>query len=451
MIRSVRQPVEHFLRTYTQSHNLSLYFNRLCIGIDERGQQEQKNNTIAKMISGFSEDNLELYRKAFHCWRKALEANAETLCFEMACATPLSVGRGDHSVHEFGISLQLPWATPVIPGSGIKGMLSAWAHENGTDAWKKSAWCGTGGEHAVYMFGGRDPSRRSRVGMIDFLDAWWVPSTRRPFKEDIINVHYKSYYQGTPPGWPDGTDSPIPNKFVVVQPGERFLFALRGPVDWCALAKKMIVEASGEIGFGGKTRVGYGLFDYCKSSAEWLAEIPDLDDRQLSELYEKEKNNAALHEAFAAESRKRTMNDRLRDLFIKYRPAAALLAELETQKPATLKDARSIRDRYASVLPNKQIDPADPDIHAIFNYCLASLSGVNPAGTWLAAFQYGPEHLITDLSAEEIQAVILSYSRSFPPLESFKAVIENRSDLSKQEIDECLEWLAEKIKERDGR
>jgi CRISPR-associated protein Cmr6 len=447
----VRQPVERFLLTGPGSQNLSLYFNRLCKGIDEPREQDRKNETIQKMMSGFSEEAFRLYRQAFDVWRKFLASDSKASCFEMACSTPLIVGKGDHSVHEFGISLQPPWAAPVIPGSGIKGVLSAWAHENGSNDWQKSVWSEVGGNHAILMFGGLDSDRRLKAGVLDFLDAWWVPRTKNPFKIDIINVHYRSYYQGNSPNWPDGTDSPVPNKFIVVQPGERFLFALRGPADWRELAKRMLVQAAGEKGFGGKTRVGYGLLDYCKSSAEWIAEIPNMNAHQLSKLYEKEKSNADLQVAFAAESQKRTMNEDLRDLFTKYRPAAALLADLKAQNDCKFKDAKTIRDRYSKVLPNTSIDATDSDIQAIFEYCLPLAPQGKPEGTWLAAFQYGAEHLLKGLSADGISELIMGYERNFPHLESFENAIEERTDLTAKEKADCLEWLSEKIKERDHR
>lgn len=451
MIQSVRQDVLYFLQDTGPSPNLSLHFNRLCRGIDAPGEQDEKNRTIDSMVNGgIRTESLHLYRHAFDGWQQALASAPDTICFEMECASPLVVGKGDQNVHEFGISLQLPWGVPVIPGSAIKGVLSAWAAANGTQAWQKSTFAGAGGENALVLFGGRDARGRLQAGSVAFLDAWWRPVATKPFKDDIINVHYRSYYQGDFPSWPDGTDSPVPNRFVTVQPGERFLFALRGPADWCSLAKQMILEAAGEKGFGSKTRTGYGLMKYCRSGAEWRAEMPKLDDAELAVLYEKEKANDDLQAAFAAEAHLRKASDELKELFKRFRPAALLLEELKEKNPGTLKGAKQIRDRYGSALPNKNIDVKDPDVQAVFAFCLPLTPGGNPEGTWLAAFQYGAEHVLEGLSAEAIQDLIVDYDRSFPPIEHFEVAIRNRLDLSASDKEECLGLLAEAIKEREG-
>lgn len=268
------------------------------------------------------------------------------------------------------------------------------------------------------------------------MDAWWVPNSATPFMEDIINVHYRSYYQKAE--WPHGMDSPVPNPFLTIKPGQRFLFAVQGPEDWCNLARQILKEAAMEQGFGAKTRVGYGRLSYCKTTAELQEEMRGLDDAQLAELYSAQAGNADLRKSFVHECKRREYSPVLHKLFMKFRPSSVLLAELLAKADLQWQEACRIRRQYSTQLPPKNIDTTDPDTQAIFKVCLPLVPNGEVAGTWLARFAPSAEDVLQKRSAEEIQNLLLDYRDIWPPLVNFRQAIEKHPGLSKKERDECL-------------
>ncbi len=272
MIDSVRSEVGALLHQagLMANENISLAFNRLCPGIDSPGEEpEAKENALKMLINGYSEDSIALYRHSFNARFEAAINDPNAICLVLSTAAPLVIGKGDQNVHEFGLTFNLPWGTPVLPGSAIKGVLSSYAHEAGGEDWQKGILGPFAGKHSLLMFGGTNQEGAIMAGCIDFLDAWWIPEERHPFAEDIINVHYRSYYQNSK-AWPDGTDSPVPNKFITIRPGQRFLFVLRGNESWRDLAADLLKNAAHNKGFGSKTRVGYGRMENDDSALEGL-------------------------------------------------------------------------------------------------------------------------------------------------------------------------------------
>jgi CRISPR-associated protein Cmr6 len=116
--------------------------------------------------------------------------------------------------------------------------------------------------------GGDQGLRRSVhwQGLLAFDDA--LPDPRARLAVDILNPHHKSYFEGK--GSPHDAENPVPVFFLTVAPGARFTFAARplagrAPVweatgDWRALLDAAFGHAADWLGFGAKTRVGYGAF-----------------------------------------------------------------------------------------------------------------------------------------------------------------------------------------------
>lgn len=441
MIQGIRNhigPILDQAKRQGSRDNLSLYLNKLCRDIDDPNKKEHgaKEETLKSLLRGYTPDTLALYRRAFKEWIRIFEASQDSLCFEMETTTPLIVGKGDQNVHEFGISLQTPWGTPVIPGTAVKGVLSSFAAGHGDKDWQKGSGPEKAGQYGLAMFGGTNPQFGEMAGGIRFMDAWWVPNTTTPFMEDIINVHCRSYYQQGQ--WPHGMDSPVPNSFLTIKPGQRFLFAVQGPEDWCNLARELLKAAAGEQGFGSKTRVGYGRLCYCKTNEELQEEIREFDDNQLAALFSFHAGNFNLRENFAKECNRREYSPVLHSLFNKFRPAAVLLAEL-TKKPALLwKNAKSIRKQFSSQLPAGKIDTTTPDIQAIFKLCRPLVPNGDVEGTWLASFAPSAEDMLAGKTAQEIETLLLDYKEAWPPLKDFRNAIEKHPGLSKEERDECL-------------
>lgn len=172
--------------------------------------------------------------------------------------------------------------SPYLPGSGVKGVVKAWAEAERLDAGLCEA-----------IFGAEE-----RAGQIAFLDA--VPVAPVVLAVDAMTPHYGPYYQNVeiPGDW----HSPVPIPFLTVAPGCMLQCAViarprQDEMDgkpWAldnAEMRKLIetavewlTRAFGELGAGAKTAVGYGRFalvDGSQVGADW---VKGLDARREAAL-----------------------------------------------------------------------------------------------------------------------------------------------------------------------
>jgi len=207
------------------------------------------------------------YELAYRARRTALEAMAErgeSLVFEAKASSRLVVGLGAKGVLEMGLTLDHTWGTPYIPGSALKGLCAAAAHQLTKDAkWHKptKGWPeaapekGTEATDFQFLFGST-----ANAGIVTFHDAWWIPvGTTLPIHMDIMTVHHPNYYQSPSVGAKDAPsdfDEPVPVPFLSTS--GTFLVALEGPDDWCKAAFQLLEAGLRELGIGAKTSSGYG-------------------------------------------------------------------------------------------------------------------------------------------------------------------------------------------------
>jgi CRISPR type III-B/RAMP module RAMP protein Cmr6 len=263
--------------------NLGLYFNRYVEKIDVQGEhwndphggqrrETEKSKFLISLCGTLDGGALKLYKAALENWQLHAEQDRDAEVFVMETVSPLLCGMGNKNALEIGATFMHPYGMPYIPGSAIKGVASAYAERVGGVPWRKTnAGKGDDGEASVTLFGGIQ-KKQSFAAAVDVLDAWWMPvGTKSPFAMDILTPHHKGYYAGrSDPPPPDGTESPTPVTFLVIKPGEKFLFAVRGQEPLRRLAKALIRQAFEADGAGGKTRSGYGRFDYVKTDDELL-------------------------------------------------------------------------------------------------------------------------------------------------------------------------------------
>lgn len=196
-----------------------------------------------------------LYRAFFERWRAQLEA-AGAQMREAEVKGRLIVGLGAESATETGIRLHRTYGAPVIPGSALKGLASAYAHRRLTPAdWGKLTDAQAQGAAHRVMFGSMT-DKAPAMGYVTFFDALWMPeSGERPLAADVMAVHHAAYYRGEnapPADW----DSPTVVPFLTAT--GRFLIALAGPEAWVDAAFDLLDGALAEMGVGAKTAAGYG-------------------------------------------------------------------------------------------------------------------------------------------------------------------------------------------------
>lgn len=121
-------------------------------------------------------------------------------------------------------------------------------------------------------------------GLVSFYDAVPLPNQDELLQADIVNSHYRDYYDGGK-NPPSDDQQPVPVPFLAVSPGITFQFpyriarwpsskgrdaeekalarALQGKKqdDIDAMIKTWLVKGLGMWGIGAKTAAGYGYFD----------------------------------------------------------------------------------------------------------------------------------------------------------------------------------------------
>jgi CRISPR-associated protein Cmr6 len=166
-------------------------------------------------------------------------------------------GLGIAHPFETGFVFDHTYGVPYLPGSSVKGAARAWAEE----IWGKKD------PYTLTIFGPEDGDLRQ--GAVVFFDAY--PIQWPELEIDILNPHYKDYYEGRQP--PGDWLSPEPTYFLTVKAGQPFLFAIAtrpdGPekeieekaTDLVDKAWQVVMGAAQNLGLGGKTAVGYGYFE----------------------------------------------------------------------------------------------------------------------------------------------------------------------------------------------
>lgn len=274
----IRQRLTH-LAHEPQSTHPGLWLERFLpeqLRQDEQpGEQHPHARHIAKAVQIGEPPQ---YQRFFERWRQALANLSLPEGFALRSGRAkargrIVVGLGAESVLENAITLHRTYGVPYLPGSALKGLAAAYAHQYlDGDTWRKPPLkVSDNAPYTAYeiLFG----STRS-AGYVTFFDALYVPgsgyrATRRnnwtqPLLPDVLTVHHPKYYQQDPPEVPPADwDSPTPISFVSATGS--FLVALTGPQAWVDTAWNILARALDTLGIGGKTSAGYGRMDLERS------------------------------------------------------------------------------------------------------------------------------------------------------------------------------------------
>ena len=188
--------------------------------------------------------------------------------FRTASRFVSGVGRS-HPV-ENGFAWHPTLGTPYLPGSSVKGLVTAWAGAEAGMRPDDDEW--------TRLFGGP-----RREGCICFMDA--MPVRPATLDLDVMTPHYAGWNEENPPGdWM----SPNPIPFLTVAEGNLFVFAIvpgRGVshADMDSV-ESWLADALDSAGGGAKTAVGYGRFKRDdKNTKSWTERVKG-ERRQLGVL-----------------------------------------------------------------------------------------------------------------------------------------------------------------------
>jgi CRISPR-associated protein Cmr6 len=219
--------------------------------------------------------------------------------FALKSLTRLYLGLGNATMLETYVELHPLYGFPVIPGSQLKGLARAYA-ELVQQAEGISTVAGLWPEApqslatanlndllaAIFGCGAADGAEiDDRSGCIAFLDAWPTDMAGSFLDCEIINPHYRDYYEGR--GAPADSSDPVPSMHLTVMQGVTFNFVVesrRSDPRWESsallhFASFLLYRALTEMGAGGRTGSGYGFF--CPS--EGVPPIPLTDEAFAAE------------------------------------------------------------------------------------------------------------------------------------------------------------------------
>lgn len=228
--------------------NAALWLEKGLANVEDKGPGRQRHFEDLTQRVRVPRD----YPRFFERWRKSLEAlEPHTETVEATVLGRMAVGLGAESVLETAIALHRTYGVPYIPGSALKGLAAAAAHQHlENSVWRKVLDDGTMGESHQILFGNQESS-----GYVTFHDALWIPNgDPLPFDLDVMTVHHPGYYRGEGP--PADWDSPNPVAFLSAR--GKYLLAATGPEDWVNAAMEILKDALEKDGIGAKTAAGYG-------------------------------------------------------------------------------------------------------------------------------------------------------------------------------------------------
>jgi len=191
------------------------------------------------------------YALAFHRWNAGCRADGCKLR-TFRFTHRILIGLSETNLWETGIAVDPVYGVPAIAGSAIKGLAIHFAMEQltGADA------CMTDAIRDA-LFG-----TTRGGGVVDFMDAWWVPasapkvpgeplSVHRPFVREVVTPHHQDFLDRNSPSPATPFDKPVPVPQLAAHGS--FLFAVNGPGVWADHALDIVELALQMQGLGART------------------------------------------------------------------------------------------------------------------------------------------------------------------------------------------------------
>jgi len=224
--------------------------------------KKDKNMVAYKVTHEFNKKFFNNIVKSYYSKLKKINLNFEEV--EMKLQWRMIIGFGSPSVYETSMILHHIYGFPYIPAQAIKGVVRNYVIQEEfncreDDALKDKEFCD--------VFGGDSKSyyKQATKGEVIFFDAYPLDSPKIDI--DVMNVHYKDYYDSKGEVPPADYQSPTPIYFLVVR-DTRFKILLGSSQKDLAnykIKEKNIIawlqDALYEHGVGAKTSIGYGVME----------------------------------------------------------------------------------------------------------------------------------------------------------------------------------------------
>ena len=231
------------------------------------------------------------------------QACADVLTLDATATAPFTTGLGNEHPLENGFAFLNPYGLPYLPGSGVKGVLRQAARELTSGDWGDPQGWDAGTIHLLerrghatiqlsiidVLFGRETPDGDGDHvrGALSFWDALpQIPGDT--LAVDIMTPHQSHYYQqrldrkSGDSTSPHESGQPNPISFLTLPPDTRFAFHVQCDVThleriapdlahdnrWQQLLAQAFKHAFEWLGFGAKTRVGYGAMQPDQAALE---------------------------------------------------------------------------------------------------------------------------------------------------------------------------------------
>ena len=265
-------------------------FSVLLLDAKSEGIMKQQGEALLKVTKTNGDE--ELLQSLLARRERALEYLGAT-CLGMTTRGSLTLHLSRPGTWEnAGICLHPVYGFTFLPGSGIKGMIRAWAETvwagsqaDPVDAWRQIeeifGFSLNSESHKFAQPRRGPPGWRPRAaaaqegsasGRLVFHDAW--PKQWPRLMRDVVNNHHPEYYRGKndPGDW----ENPTLMYFLAIGAGTEFQFAIsdRNPSDdgSLELACGWLRDALVVEGAGAKTSSGYGRFKLTSGRAPAISQ-----------------------------------------------------------------------------------------------------------------------------------------------------------------------------------
>ncbi len=290
----------------------------------------QKNTSFLssayqEMLSLNEDDSKRLAALSQRQLKQAEQQNVYTV--EAKAIAPFSTGLGNEHPSENGFAFLKPYGLPYLPGSSIKGVLRQAAIELAAGDW--------GDDHdwddkaLTLLFGNTPESTDARQGALHCWDV--IPQLKGGgLVTEIMTPHQSHYLQNNETPHESGKITPL--LFIAIAPESGFRFhvdcneqrlrhaahathaakdidlgqraaALLDNQHWKTLLQQALSHAFDWLGFGSKTRVGYGAMQI-DETAQKRREAAQ-QEKQAAEQYQQALADMSPAERCLAETKKR--------------------------------------------------------------------------------------------------------------------------------------------------
>lgn len=236
---------------------------------------------------------------------RAIGDSGQLLSLDAEAIAPFTTGLGNEHPLENGFAFLNPYGLPYLPGSGVKGVLRKAAQELEKGLFGGKAGWTPGAIEALFGRESDSHDTEHQRGALMFWDV--IPQIKGDsLKVEVMTPHQGHYYQKGES--PHESGSPNPINFLTVPPGSSFTFhiqcnrhflariapELANDGRWKSLLEAAFTHAFEWLGFGAKTRVGYGSMH--DMTAE-LARQRGIEREERERLQRAENERAAQAEA----------------------------------------------------------------------------------------------------------------------------------------------------------